>query len=51
MFSEDGLHPNSRGYAFTANVIIDAINTAFSANIPKAKLSNFAGTGLPAKGQ
>jgi hypothetical protein len=51
MFSEDGIHPNSRGYAFTANVIIDAINAKFNAAIPKAKLSSFLGTGLPVKGQ
>lgn len=51
MFSEDGIHPNSRGYAFTANVIIDAINAKFGATLPKAKLSDFSGTGLPVKGQ
>lgn len=51
MFSEDGIHPNSRGYAFTANVIIDAINSKFGATLPKAKLSSFSGTGLPVKGQ
>ena len=46
-FSEDGLHPNNRGNAFTANVFIDAINTKFSAVIPKATLAGYAGTGLP----
>lgn len=51
MFSEDGIHPNSRGAAFTANVIIDAINTAFGAKIPKANLANYPGTGLPVNGQ
>lgn len=51
MFSEDGIHPNSRGYAFTANVIIDAINAKFGATLPKAKLSDYLGTGLPVKGQ
>lgn len=51
MFSEDGIHPNSRGAAFTANVIIDAINTAFGAAIPKANLANYPGTGLPVNGQ
>jgi hypothetical protein len=50
-FSEDGIHPNSRGYAFTANVIIDAINAKFAAKIPKANLANYSGTGLPIKGQ
>ncbi len=51
MFSEDGIHPNSRGNAFTANVIIDAINAKFTAKIPKASLANYLGTGLPVKGQ
>ena len=46
-FSEDGLHPNNRGNAFTANIFIDAINTKFSAVIPKATLAGYAGTGLP----
>src|SRR5690606_14930063 len=47
MYSEDGLHPNSRGYAFIANVIIDAINTKFGAKIPKANIGNYGATGLP----
>lgn len=46
-YSEDGLHPNSRGYAFTANVFIDAINQKFGATVPKAKLSSSYGTRLP----
>lgn len=46
-FSEDGLHPNSRGYAFTANVFIDAINAKFGSTIPRANLANYKGTGLP----
>jgi len=47
VFSEDGVHPNSRGYAFMANLIIDAINTKFTAVVPKADLSKFKVTGLP----
>jgi len=47
IFSEDGLHPNSRGYAFTANIFIDAINAKFGSSIPKAKLGNYGITGLP----
>ncbi|NOT76572.1 MAG: hypothetical protein HOP08_16710 [Cyclobacteriaceae bacterium] len=46
-FSEDGLHPNSRGYAFTANIFIDAINAGFGAVIPKASLAAYSGTALP----
>jgi hypothetical protein len=46
-FSEDGVHPNSRGYAFMANIFIQAINTKFSANVPLADISKYKGTGLP----
>jgi hypothetical protein len=47
-YSADGLHPNSRGYAFTANVFIDAINAKFTATIPKASLAAYGATPLPA---
>jgi lysophospholipase L1-like esterase len=47
VFSEDGVHPNSRGYAYMANVFIDAINAKFGATIPKANLGDYKGTGLP----
>lgn len=46
-FSEDGVHPNSRGYAYTANIFIEAINEKFGASIPKVNIGNFRGTGLP----
>lgn len=46
-FSEDGLHPNSRGNAFTANIFIDAINTKFGATVPKADISKYGATKLP----
>lgn len=46
-FSEDGVHPNSRGYAFMANIFIQAINAKFNANVPLADLSKYKGTGLP----
>ena len=46
-WSEDGLHPNSRGYAFTANVFIDAINAKFGSSIPKASLAAYSATSLP----
>lgn len=45
--SEDGIHPNSRGYAFLANVFIDAINAKFGATIPKANIAHYPGTALP----
>lgn len=47
VFSEDGLHPNSRGYAIAANMIIDAINNKFGANIPSANVALFQATGFP----
>jgi hypothetical protein len=47
IYSEDGVHPNSRGYAFMANIFIDAINAKFSATVPKANLTKYAATGLP----
>lgn len=46
-FSEDGLHPNSRGYAFLSNVFIDALNTKFGATVPHVCISDFSGTLLP----
>ncbi len=46
-FSEDGVHPNTRGYAFTANIFIEAINEKFGASIPKVNIGSFPGTGLP----
>ena len=46
-FSEDGVHPNSRGYAFMANIFIAAINKSFVANIPLVDISKYKGTGLP----
>ncbi len=46
-FSEDGVHPNTRGYAFTANIFIEAINEKFGAKVPKINIAAYAGTGLP----
>jgi lysophospholipase L1-like esterase len=46
-FSEDGVHPNSRGSAYLANIFIDAINAKFGATIPKPDLSTYKGTALP----
>jgi lysophospholipase L1-like esterase len=47
IYSEEGLHPNSRGYAFIANAFIDAINAKFGASVPKANLGNYSFTALP----
>lgn len=51
VFSEDGVHPNSRGYSFMANIFIDAINAKFGAVIPKASIADYKGTGLPVSAQ
>ncbi len=47
IYSEDGVHPNTRGYAFLAGAIIDAINTQFGATIPKPNIGKYPATGLP----
>ncbi len=41
-FSLDGVHPTPRGYAYTANIIIDAINAKYNATIPKVEIGNYA---------
>jgi len=46
-FSEDGVHPNSRGYAYLANIFIDTINAKFGATVPHASLADYKGVGLP----
>lgn len=40
-FSLDGVHPTPRGYAYTANVIIEAINRKYNATVPKVNIGNF----------
>ena len=47
LFSEDGVHPNNRGAAFTAKIFINAINAEFGAKIPQVKLGDYTGTRLP----
>ena len=47
IYSEDGVHPNSRGYAFLSRVFIQAINTKFGATIPLTDLSKYKATALP----
>lgn len=41
-FSLDGVHPSPRGYAFTANAIINAINSTYGSTIPGVDIGNFA---------
>lgn len=43
IFSLDGLHFNSRGNAFIANVFIEEINNSFNARIPLISINNFKG--------
>ncbi len=40
-FSLDGVHPTPRGYAYTANVIINEINRAYNATIPNVNIGNY----------
>ncbi len=47
IYSEDGVHPNSRGYAFLSRVFIAAINEKFGATVPLTDISQYKGTGLP----
>jgi lysophospholipase L1-like esterase len=41
-FSLDGVHPTPRGYALTANIILDAVNARYGSNIPNVDIGNFA---------
>ncbi len=41
-FSLDGVHPTPRGYAFTANAIMSAINEKYGATIPMVNIGNYA---------
>ncbi len=45
-FSLDGVHPTPRGYAYSANLIIDEINKAYDATIPKVDIGNYATVSL-----
>ncbi|MDQ3394568.1 MAG: SGNH/GDSL hydrolase family protein [Bacteroidota bacterium] len=46
-FSLDGVHPNSRGYTYTANRFIEAINQKFNATVPLIKITSTQGNELP----
>lgn len=47
LFSADGVHLNTRGYAVAANVFIDAINATFGATVPRVSISAYPSIGLP----
>jgi hypothetical protein len=40
-FSLDGVHPTPRGYAYTANIVIEAINRKYNASIPQVNIGNY----------
>jgi lysophospholipase L1-like esterase len=44
IFSLDGVHPSSQGYAIIANQFIEKINTAFNAEIPLINVANIPGS-------
>src|SRR6185295_6126520 len=48
IFSYDGVHPTSFGYAYIANVWIDAINAKFGTHVPPVDLSPFVFGGASA---
>jgi lysophospholipase L1-like esterase len=41
LFSYDGVHPTAIGYAYVANLFIDAINDKYNGNIPPVNLAPF----------
>jgi lysophospholipase L1-like esterase len=47
IYSEDGLHPNTRGYAFISTIFISTINAAYGAKVPLTDISLYQATGLP----
>lgn len=47
IFSEDGVHPNARGYAFLSRTIIEAINAKFGSKIPLTPVGWYKPTALP----
>ncbi|MBF4472665.1 G-D-S-L family lipolytic protein [Flavobacterium sp. HJJ] len=40
-FSLDGVHPTPRGYAFIANLFIDAVNTKYGSTLRRVDLSQY----------
>jgi hypothetical protein len=47
IYSEDGIHPNNRGYAFVSRIFIEAINAKFGSTIPLTNISKYKSTALP----
>jgi hypothetical protein len=42
LYSLDGTHPTARGHAFTANLMIDAINAQYGSNLPKVDIGAYS---------
>ena len=40
-FSLDGVHPTPRGYAYAANLAIQAINNRYGGTIPQVLIGNY----------
>ncbi len=40
-FSLDGVHPTARGYAYTANVIMQAINAKYGSTLPMVNIGQY----------
>ena len=47
VFSLDGVHPNSKGYAIIANFFIEAINDKYGSNIPTVNVNEYKGIVFP----
>jgi lysophospholipase L1-like esterase len=46
-YSTDGIHPNSRGYAYLANKFIETINGKWKSSIPECNPNDYVGNELP----
>jgi hypothetical protein len=47
IYSEDGAHFNTRGYAFISRTFISAINAKFGSTIPLTNIAPYGATALP----
>ncbi len=47
IYSEDGAHPNTRGYAFLSRTFISAINAKWGSTIPLTNIGLYGATALP----
>jgi hypothetical protein len=47
LFSLDGVHPSSRGYAIVANQFISILNSKYGTSIPYVSLSTIPGIPMP----